>query len=71
MIVRIPFTDILIEGPLRAGEDGEIVDAQGNCVCVVDYNREKPDEEAQAIANWLANVANAGMKVGTDLRAVL
>lgn len=43
---------------LHETEVGLVVDAAGREFCTVDVNRERPDEEAAALANWIACAVN-------------
>jgi hypothetical protein len=44
--------------PLSVGEDGEIIDSNGNAVCVVDHNRELPDDRVARISVLISRPVN-------------
>lgn len=43
---------------LHETEVGEIVDAKGREVCVVDVNRERPDDEVVHLCSWIVVAIN-------------
>jgi hypothetical protein len=45
--------------PLTIGEDGDILDDAGECICVVDHNRERPDACVDLIALYMVEAINA------------